>query len=469
MRAVLISTYDLGHQPFGLSSAAAWLEEAGVEVRLFDLAVEHLNDSAIAGATLVAFYVPMHTATRLAVPLIRRLRSVNKDAHFCAFGLYAPLNAGLLQKVGIDTVIGGEFEAPLVNEATKLDGSKTSSSQALTINLDKQRFRRPVRGGLPALRSYAYLNMPDGSRKHVGYTEASRGCKHLCRHCPIVPVYEGRFFVVQRDVVLADVRQQVAAGATHITFGDPDFFNGVGHSLAIIETLHSEFPSLTYDVTIKIEHILKHQAALARLRETGCLFVTSAVESVDDHVLSRLCKGHTRADFVNALEACRTAELTFSPTFVAFTPWLTPEGYCDLLQVIDDMDLVQSVAPVQLNIRLLIPAGSGLLDLAEIKEVLRPYDHEALFYPWVHPDVRVDTLHEEIAGIVHRAVANGVSRVELFSQIQDRAKRVAGRTHARPVLRRAVDTQKRVYMPIPQMSEPWYCCAEPTARQRDAY
>jgi radical SAM superfamily enzyme YgiQ (UPF0313 family) len=469
MRAVLVSTYDLGHQPFGLSSAAAWLEEAGIEVGLVDLAVQCLDEAAFADAALVGFHLPMHTATRLAVPLIRRLREVNREARFCAFGLYAPLNADLLREAGIDSTIGGEFEAPLVEEARKLGGFGAPPSPAPTVNLSKQRFRLPLRAGLPALETYAHLNMPDGSRKHVGYTEASRGCKHLCRHCPIVPVYDGRFFIVQQDVVLADIRQQVAAGAAHVSFGDPDFFNGTGHSLAIVDTLHREFPTLTYDVTIKIEHLLKHQSALASLRETGCLFITSAVESVDDHVLSCLRKGHTRADFLRALDVCRSAGLTLSPTFVAFTPWLTLDGYCDLLHVIEDADIVEHVAPVQLAIRLLIPLGSRVLELPEIREILGPYDGEALYYPWAHPDARVDALHAEIDTLVQTASAAGLSRAETFAQIRDCADRAAGRTRGSLKPGNGVDGARPAHPPIPQMSEPWYCCAEPTARQRDAY
>ena len=109
----------------------------------------------------------------------------------------------------------------------------------------------------------------------MGYTEATRGCKHLCRHCPVVPVYRGAFRIVQQDVVLEDIRQQVAAGAEHITFGDPDFFNGPGHAIPIVEALHREWPALTYDVTIKMEHLLKHRELLPVLKATGCLFVTS--------------------------------------------------------------------------------------------------------------------------------------------------------------------------------------------------
>src|SRR5213592_1050757 len=115
-------------------------------------------------------------------------------------------------------------------------------------------------------------------------------------HCPIVPVYEGRFFIVPVEVVLEDIRRQVRAGATHITFGDPDFLNGPGHSLAIVRAMRAEFPSLTFDFTAKIEHILRRRELLPDLARLGCLFIVSAVESIDDRVLAILDKGHTRGD-----------------------------------------------------------------------------------------------------------------------------------------------------------------------------
>ena len=232
------------------------------------------------------------------------------------------------------------------------------------------------------LGKYARLTMPDGRTRTVGYTEASRGCKHLCRHCPIVPVYGGVFRVVDRDVVLEDIRQQVAAGAQHITFGDPDFFNGTGHAMPIVEALHREFPALSYDVTIKIEHLLKHQEYLTKLRDTGCLFVTSAVESADDAVLEKLEKHHTRADFLEAVELCRGIGLALQPTFVPFTPWTTLENYRELLALIREHDLIGNVAPIQLAIRLLIPAGSRLLELGEMRDLIEPFDEAALIYRW---------------------------------------------------------------------------------------
>ncbi len=187
------------------------------------------------------------------------------------------------------------------------------------------------------LERYDHVVMPEGPHRITGYTEASRGCKHMCRHCPIVPVYNGVFRIVSRDVVLEDVRRQAAAGAQHITFGDPDFFNGIGHAMAIVQALHEEFPGLTYDVTIKVEHLRQHERQLSKLRDTGCLFVTSAVESLDDEVLAKLNKGHTRADFLHVVQKFREAGLVLQPTFVPFTPWTTMETYLDLLRTVRDL------------------------------------------------------------------------------------------------------------------------------------
>ncbi len=314
-------------------------------------------------------------------------------------------------------------------------------------------FLVPDRSGLLPLDRYATLHMPDGTRRIVGSTEASRGCKHLCRHCPIVPVYEGQFRIVQPDVVLADVAGQVAAGAGHITFGDPDFFNGPGHAMRIVDGLHAAHPQVTYDVTIKIEHLLQHRDLLPRLRDTGCLFVTSAVESVDDRALAHLRKGHTRRDFVEAATLCRSIGLTLVPTFVAFHPWLTLEGYCDLLDTIAELDLVDHVPPIQLAIRLLIPEGSKLLELDEVRGLVADFDPATLAYAWAHPDPRVDELQRQVAALVGVRIAS--DRRLLFEEISALAHDRAG------IPRRMVPPVRTAERAVPYLSEPWYCCAEP--------
>jgi radical SAM superfamily enzyme YgiQ (UPF0313 family) len=286
-------------------------------------------------------------------------------------------------------------------------------------------------------------------RRVAGYTEASRGCKHRCRHCPIVPVYDGRFRIVAPEIVLADARAQVAAGARHITFGDPDFFNGIRHARAVLEGFARECPGVSYDVTIKVEHLLRHADALPLLRETGCAFVTSAVEALDNRVLGYLEKGHTRADVQRAVALCAEAGVPLSPTFVSFTPWTTIDSYRDFLSVIDRLNLVEHVAPIQYAIRLLVTSRSRLLELDDIRTLVKPFDPVSLTYPWTHPDPAVDQLHDAVSRIV--GVTITASRPEIFARVRDAAE--AGG-----------DTTIRRHLPIlpsrasiPYLTEPWYC------------
>jgi Radical SAM superfamily len=431
----------MGRQPFGLASPAAWLRAAGVEVTCVDLSKEKLHVASVCEAGAIAFFLPMHTATRLAVPVIDRVRALNPAARLIAYGLYAPLNGPLLREHGVADVLGGEFEEDLVRSvAGRL---KASATELARLN-----FIVPERDGLLPLSRYATLQMA-GERRTAGYTEASRGCKHRCRHCPIVPVYDGRFRIVPPDIVLADVRAQVAAGARHVTFGDPDFFNGIRHADAVVRGVAREFPGITYDVTIKIEHLLRHQQMLPVLRDTGCAFVTSAVESIDDRLLEKLEKGHTRADFERVVALCREAGLTLAPTFVPFTPWTTLESYVELLREIARLDLVDHVAAIQLAIRLLVPEGSRMLELEEVRAVTGSFNAASLTYPWRHPDPRVDVLHDSLTRIV--GVKLTASRRELFARVWDLAHERAGLI----ATRRDVSLTPRAA--VPYLNEPWYC------------
>jgi radical SAM superfamily enzyme YgiQ (UPF0313 family) len=459
MNVLLIATYEQGHQPFGLASPAAWLRHSGAKVACLDISRDSLDESAIRAANLIAIHVPMHTATRLAIELIAPIRAMNPTAHLCFYGLYASVNADYLRTRGVETILGGEFEEGLSSLATRLanNGNNHSERKAQLeplISLERQNFLIPDRQGLPVLDRYATLRLPDGSTRVAGYTESSRGCKHFCRHCPIVPVYNGAFRIVAREVVLEDIRRQVSAGAHHITFGDPDFFNGIGHAIPLIESLHREFPQISYDATIKIEHLLKHEDQIPKLRDTGCLFVTSAVESIDDAVLEKLAKNHTRKDFEYVLKAFRNHDLPLQPTFVPFSPWTTLDSYCEQLDFLAANDLIENVAPIQLAIRLLIPAGSRLLDLSDIQRLAGPFDEKALVHPWKHPDLGVDQLCEEVQGIVHKGEKLNRSRRQIFQRIQEAARRAAGlsqvdNSDALPLLAARAT--------IPYLTEPWYC------------
>ena len=405
----LISTYEMGRQPFGIASPAAWLRAAGAEVSVQDLAVSDFDPEPVRRADLVALYVPMHTATRLAEQVLDRVRRLNPDVHVCCYGLYAPMNEQHLRRRGADTILGGEFEQSLVDlYHSVVDNGRGTTVQLLpTISLRRQEFLVPDRSGLPSLDRYSRLEFTDGVSRIAGYTEASRGCRHLCRHCPVVPVYQGKFVVVAPEVVLKDVRRQVAAGAEHITFGDPDFFNGPAHAMRIVKQLHREFGDLTYDVTIKVEHLARQSRLIPVLKDTGCALVTSAIESFDDDILARFDKRHTRNDFDGVLAALRAADLPLNATFVAFTPWTTLRAYVDFLHTVAALDLVDNIASIQYAIRLLVVAGSRLLELPDVADLVGEFDERALMYPWAHPDPAVDDLQRELLATVERGSVGG--------------------------------------------------------------
>jgi len=468
MNVLLISTYELGHQPFGVASPAAWLKQAGFSVTCLDLAIQPLSAESVKSADVIAFYVPMHTATRIATSFVERVRQVNPCAHLCFYGLYAPVNEFYLRKLGVETILGGEFEAGLLALVKRISQDVTSDSNSAQveplISLARQQFLVPDRSELPDLRQYAHITFADGRTRTVGYAEASRGCKHLCRHCPIVPVYQGQFRIVQRDVVLKDIQQQVEAGASHITFGDPDFLNGPGHAFPLVKAVHQLWPHLTYDVTIKVEHLLKHHHELLVLRETGCVLITTAVESVDNTILKILDKRHTREDFIRVVLLLREVGLALNPTFVTFTPWTSLSGYLDLLQMVLELDLVDNVAPVQYGIRLLIPNGSKLMELAQVRELVDEFDEKALYYPWVHSDPMVDQLWQETIDIVKQEQAKNKGRWEIFEEVWRAATRMQ-----QPSVENQLELPKTVHLPgeisVPSLSEPWYCCAEPVEEQ----
>ena len=460
---LLVSCYELGHQPLSLASPLAVLRRAGFAPAAVDTAVAELPDDAIRAARLIAVSVPMHTALRLGAALAARVRGLNPAAHVCFYGLYAGLNADYLLNELADSTIAGEFEEALLGLARALDagqpladlpGVHTRRHDAAPV-LARLAFEPPARDALPTPRHYAHL-VRDGRAVLAGYVEASRGCLHTCRHCPITPVYGGRFFVVPRAIVLADIRAQIAAGVEHITFGDPDFLNGPGHALALVRALHVEFPQVTWDATIKVEHILERRALFTELAGLGCAFVVSAVESLSPAVLGHLKKGHTRADVVEALRILDDAGIPMRPTFVAFTPWTTPRDYLELLDFVDTHDLIGHVDPVQYSIRLLVPPGSALLSRPETQEWLGELDPPAFVYRWRHPDPGMDRLHQAVTACVASAARRADDPFDTFAAIRELADACLGpQPRMSPTPARSRPRPDRIRPP--RLTEAWFC------------
>lgn len=453
---LLLSCYESGHQPLNLAWPLAALSQAGFPAQAFDLSVEEFPTKIAAHAKFVGISVPMHTALRLGVQVAQRVRALNPDTHICFFGLYAWLNADHLLEKYADSIIAGESEQPLVELVQTLErggsledfpGLSTPSHRS-NPHLARPSLPVPERAQLPPLDSYAHYT---SKNTHIiaGYAEASRGCLHTCTHCPVVPVYNRRFFVIQVDTVLADIRQQVAAGAGHITFGDPDFLNGPGHALKLARALHDEFPQLTFNFTTKVEHIIKHRATFPEFAQLGCTFVVSAFEATREHILTRLQKDHTLADMHTALEILKDANIAVQPTWMPFTPWTSLDDYLHLLDWVRAHDLVPHVPAVQLSIRMLVPPNSALLDHPDVHTWLGPLDAPNFTYRWEHHDPRMDELQKQVAALaesqpIHDPYAD-------FSAIESLANQYAGI----PLLDAPIPSNA---LPAPpQLTEHWFC------------
>ena len=428
---LLISTYEQGHQPLGLAAPAATLRADGHEVRTLDLSVEAADPVLYQWAELIGISTPMHTAARLGAALAGQLREQGHGEKIAFYGVGAMGLAG--------RTLTGDADRQLLALA------RGEAADAPVF--DRVPRAMPDRAGLPPLDQYARYHAAEDEFALAGYVEASRGCAHRCTHCPLTPVYEGRLRLNGADGVLADIDQQVAMGARHITFGDPDFFNAPHYGIELLERAQGKHKQLTVDVTIKVQHLLEHQDLLSRLRELGVSFITSAFEAVDDALLAILDKGHTAADLDAALELTADAGIAIRPTWLPFTPWTSARDYLAMLEFIETRRLISAVPPVQLGLRLLVPPASPLADPIREQGWLEAFDPDGLIWQWRHPDPRMDQLQSEAASLVE--AAEGAPPADVFRAVKHLA---CERLDAKPWP--DTDTPPRH---IPGLTEAWFC------------
>ena len=448
MRVLLVSTYELGHQPLHLASPAARLIQEGHTVECLDLAVEEWDESRFQRAEAVAFSVPMHTAMRLAVQAAARLRTDRPDIPIAFYGLYAAV--GVDRTVGrlADRLIVGEYEDELLSWVAGLGSASAEVDEGnVRVDLGRKAFLPPARHLLPGLENYARLEI-HGETRLAGYVEASHGCRHRCRHCPIPAIYDGRYRVTGLDNVMADITALVGLGARHVTFGDPDFLNAPRYAMDVLRAVNDAFPSLTFDLTVKVEHILEHQDLWHEAARRNVVFVVSAFETTNDRVLGVLDKGHTALEMAEAARVIRQAGIQARPSWMPFTPLTEPGDVGDIFDFLVELDLLAAVDPVQLSIRLLIPDGSLILT-SEMAPFVGDYDADALTYRWIAKDPRVDELQASLALIAEKGGTDQRDTInEMWSIVRPGA--VALRwTEAHPT----------------RLTESWFCCAEPTTRQ----
>lgn len=469
-RVLLVSTYELGAQPLGLAVGASELGGAGHEVRVCDLSVEAWPGSEIAWADAVGFSVPMHTALRLALGALERLRNERPAIPVAFYGLYAPVAAATGVLVEGDCAAAGDAGRALVRWLDGLGDSVHSPAPTLAeIDLGPARAESgaptlPRRAGLAPLSAYARLVGRAGERL-VATVEATRGCNHRCRHCPVPVVYQGRSRVVAKEVVLADIDSLIESGATHVHFADPDFLNRPAHAVAIARALHERHPEVSFDATIKVSHLLRHEGAVKELARSGLAFVVSAFESTSERVLVRLDKGHSASDCAAAVASLRSFGVEIRPSYLPFTPWTTREDVVEILDFVARHDLVWNVDPVQYSIRLLIPPGSLVLEGDDpiVVAAISGYDTNELGFAWKSADPLLDELQRAVAERAESAATESEPLDATYSALRTLVFDALGKNDPgapAPVAPLGPPPSERL-----RLSEPWFCCAEPTEIQ----
>lgn len=434
MKILLVSSYELGHQPFHIASAASALRGAGHDIRTLDLGLGSLTPLDVEWPEAVAFAVPMHTAMKIALQASEQLNASRPGLPLCFYGLYA----AAADLPGGSTAIAGEYEPGLLRWAAGLRGGSHVDLERSAISV------APDRTGLAGLKDYVGVELA-GERRVAGSTTASRGCRYRCKHCPVPTVYDGAFRVVDRRLVAQDIDAQVSAGARHISFADPDFLNGPSHAMRVLEETGSRHPELTFDATIKVEHVLRHRDLLPRMAELGLVFVVSAFESTNDETLKRLDKGHTASDMAESVHLLRANAIDIRPTWLPFTPWTTMQDLVAMLQFMEQHDV--DVDPIQLTIRLLIPRGSLLLNLPPEELSVDVYDPDALGFGWEAPDPRLDDLHRRLVDLIERL--EGRAQDDILEAMTGEILSAAGMNENAV---RLVSGEGR-----PRLTEPWFC------------
>ena len=438
MKILLTSFYDLGKQPKIIAEIVDRYNSSEIDFDFFDFSVEDQNID-LENYDVLGIYAPMHTATILSIEYIKDKKLPNK---MFTFGLY-----------------GSVLED--FNSSIRYIKDIESDELALFLEInDDHQFSLknniPNRQIFPDISNYAHL--VDGSNNLIaGSVETTYGCKHSCTHCPVPISFNGSFKTYSLEKIVSDVENQVKQGAKHISFNDPDFFNGPIHALKILESLNEKFPSITYDSTIKVEHIIKYKKYFKELSSLNMVFVISAFETTNDLVLSILEKNHTSHDLNNSIEISQDFGIDIRPTWMPFSPWTELNDLSNIVKLIEKYELRETVDPIQLTIKLLIPKHSLIIKKPEINKYLGNYEKNSLSFKWEYENNDVEKLQSSLFDFI-------LNNSEL-----DEHKQYLGMVN---IIEKCTDTKLLTnssydFKNVPKLSETWFCCAEPSKIQLD--
>ncbi|MBR0965667.1 radical SAM protein [Bradyrhizobium diazoefficiens] len=405
---VLASGYEGGFQPISLGTAASWLSRSGITPVCVDTFVDGIDEAAFANADLVAVSVQMFQSIAPAIEIAETARRVNPSARIVMFGAHANIHAERLLGAHCTEIVRGDWEPALVAAARQSAGedvalppelsSAINAGQPITVNIQRSGHMAPSRAILPGLQKYTYAEfgkfLDGGKQPVVGNIETARGCHHSCSYCSVFAATGTKVNFIPIDIVMQDIRQVVEMGATHICFIDAEFINSKRHGIEVVRRMKAEFPSLTFDITTRADHILESKNTIVELNDLGCRFITTAMEFPTQRVLDAVNKDLTLDHIEGAIAYCSEIGAKLNATFILFNPWVSLEDLLGFDQWLDKTGLGETIDPVQFTTRLYLYKGSHLLSNPEVRK-LQLVEHD-FHYEWKHSDPRVDELFAEM-------------------------------------------------------------------------
>ena len=119
---------------------------------------------------------------------------------------------------------------------------------------------------------------------------------------------------------------------------------------------------------------------------------------------------------------------------------------------------MEHVPPVQLTIRLQIPAGSRLLEVLPLHNAsIGPFQQEALSYPSATSDRKVDRLQCDLEAMVQREAKASASRTTIFGEAWKLLQRAMNEDGDEALVPLPLVPPGPARVTIAFMTEPWYC------------
>lgn len=401
--SILVSIFEGGYQPINALTGLAALHDAGHDTDFLDAYVDGYDIKKLSQYDTIILPVPLYDSLNSAIQLCKELKAAGCKAETVMFGQYATINAPYLSGRYADHVVSGEWEVPLVSLMNRKAGGtepvvnvyshgSTTPEQAVQMLKLRGTMAKPLRNMAPNLTKYPQPHLVTlmGTEKVVGGIELTRGCHHKCTYCSVYSAYDGKVLLGDVDQILLDVDVLVEQGMEHMTFIDAEFFNATRRSFDALNRIHKRHPSLTFDFTTRVDHILENRDRLTELRDQGVRVITSALEFPKNEVLKQVCKEVDVEDLKEAVRLVQEAGITLNPTFIMFNPWVTLEDFPRFHDFLVETNMENLVDPVQFETRLHLYKGSPLLKNDTVR-ALRMEEQE-FHFDWFHPDERVDDL-----------------------------------------------------------------------------